>query len=96
MDDVFFVILTYKGDDSTVEVEDPTNSIQELINKIMLVLGLSRVGLDFKPVIYALGRWYNGEDEILYSKVNGEEKYLIDYQVQPGDRLTLEMIPVAG
>ena len=96
MEEEFFVILSYQGNEYTVQVEDPTISIQELINKIMLVLGLSRVGLDFKPVIYALGRWYNGEDEILYSKVNGEEKYLIDYQVQPGDRLTLEMIPVAG
>ena len=96
MDDVFFVILTYQGDDSTVEVEDPTNSIQELINKIIVGLGLPRMDGAGNPVTYFLGRVHNDGEEVLKPKVNGEEKNLIDYQVQPGDRLTLTMIPIAG
>ena len=89
MEDVFFVILTYQGNEYTVEVEDPTNSIQELINKIVVGLGLPRINGYGTPFPYFLGRELNDDWQVLEPEVNGEGKNLIDYQVKPGDRLTL-------
>jgi len=96
MEEEFFVVLNYQGNEYNVEVEDPTNSIQELINKVIVGLGLSRTDGGGNPATYHLGRVLDEEEEILQPKVDGEEKTLIDYQVQPGDKLTLTMIPIAG
>jgi len=96
MEEEFFVILSYQGNEYTVQIEDPTNTVQEIINKIIIGLGLSRLDGGGNPATYHLGRVLNDQEEILQPKVKGEEKNLIDYQVQPGDRLTLTMIPIAG
>lgn len=96
MEEDFFVLLSYQGNEYTVEVEDPTNSIQEIINKVITGLGLPRTDGGGNPATYHLGRVMDDKEEILQTKVNGEERTLVDYRIQPGDRLTLTMIPIAG
>lgn len=96
MEEPFFILLSYQGNDYTVEVEDPTNSIHEIINKVIVGLGLSRTDGGGNPATYHLGRIIDDQEEILKPKVNGEERTLVDYRIQPGDRLTLTMIPIAG
>lgn len=96
MEDEFFIVLSWQGNEYNVEVEDPTNTIQELINKIILGLGLSRTDGGGNPATYHIGRVLDDEEEILQPRMNGEERTLVDYQVQPGDKITLTMIPIAG
>lgn len=96
MEEEFMIVLSYQGNEYNVQIEDPTNSIQDIINKVIAGLGLSRVDGGGNPATYHLGRVVDDEEEILQPKVKGEEKTLIDYQVQPGDTLTLTMIPIAG
>ncbi|MFH1119800.1 MAG: hypothetical protein V1775_08240 [Bacteroidota bacterium] len=96
MEETFFILLAYQGNEYTVEIEDPTNSIQEIINKLITGLGLSRTDGGGNPATYHLGRVLDDQEEILQTKINGEERTLVDYRIQPGDRLTLTMIPIAG
>lgn len=96
MEDNFFVLLSYQGNEYTVEIEDPTNSVQEIINKVIVGLGLSRTDGGGNPATYHLGRILDDQEEILQPTINGEEQTLADYQIKPGDRLSLTMIPIAG
>ncbi len=96
MEEEFFIVLNYQGNEYNVEIEDPTSSIKEIIDKVILGLGLSRLDGGGNPATYVLGRQIDDQEDILQPKVDGEEKTLIDYQVQPGDRITLTMIPIAG
>lgn len=96
MEDEFFVLLSYQGNEYTVEIEDPTNSVQEIINKVIVGLGLSRTDGGGNPATYHLGRILDDQEEILQPTINGEEQTLADYQIKPGDRLSLTMIPIAG
>lgn len=90
------MILSYQGNEYNVEVEDPNSSIQDLINKLIAGLGLPRTDGGGNPATYHLGRVLDGDEEILQPKVDGEEKTLLDYHVNPGDHMTLTMIPIAG
>ncbi len=96
MEEGFFVVLAHQGNEYNVEVEDPNSPIQELINKLIIGLGLSRTDGGGNPATYYLGRVVDNEEEILQPKVDGEEKNLMDYGVKPGDYLTVTMIPIAG
>ena len=96
MEDEFFVLLSYQGNEYTVEIEDPTNSVQEIISKVIVGLGLSRTDGGGNPATYHLGRILDDQEEILQPTINGEEQTLADYQIKPGDRLSLTMIPIAG
>jgi hypothetical protein len=92
----FFIILNYQGNELTVQIEDSTNTIQDIIDKIINGLGLSKTDAGGNPVTYHLGMTRDGEELILQNRIKGEEKTLMDYNIQSGDRVTLTMIPIAG
>lgn len=96
MEEEFYIVLNFQGNEYTIEIEDPTNTIDEIIKKVIAGLGLSRVDGGNNPLVYHLGRSVDDNEEILQPRVKGEERTLIDYQVQPGDTLTLTTIPIAG
>ncbi len=96
MEDGFFVVISHQGNEYNVGIEDPNSPIGELIRKLILGLGLPQTDGGGHPATYYLGRVTDNQEEILQSKVDGEEKTLMDYNVKPGDYLTVTMIPIAG
>ncbi len=96
MEEEFFITVCYQGNEYSVEVEDPNRSIQDHINKLISGMRLPRADGGGNPSTYHLGRSIDGEEEILRPKIDGEEKTLLDYNVKPGDVLTLTMVPIAG
>jgi len=94
--DTLYLTINYQGKDTDVEIEDQTNSIQEIINKLVVALDLSRTDGAGNPASYHLGRLTDDFDEILPPFINGKEQTLLDYNIKDGDKLSLTMIPIAG
>lgn len=96
MEQGFYIVISYQGNEYNVEIEDPYSPIQDLIARLVRGLGLPRVDGGGNPATYLLGRIRNEEEEILQAWMQGEERTLLDYGVQPGDRISLTLIPIAG
>lgn len=96
MQDGFFIVLSHQGNEYNIEIEDPHCPIEDLIHKLVAGLELPRMDGGGQPATYHLGRVKGDEEQVLYPKVNGEIRNLVDYGVQPGDYITLTMVPIAG
>lgn len=96
MEEDFYIILSYQGNEYNIEIEDPLSPIEDLINNLITGLELPRTDGTGQPATYYLGRVVGEEEEILQTKVNGEIMNLKDYNVQPGENLTLTLVPIAG
>ncbi len=96
MNQDFFIVLSHKGREFNVAIQDPNSPIQDLIDRIITNLKLPRVDGGGNPAKYLLGRMHDNREEILQPRAGGEEKNLLDYNVKPGDRISLTIIPIAG
>lgn len=100
-DEDFIIILTIDGteyDEVEVKVTNPNKTIRDQISSIVQVFELPKIDGGGNPIQYLLGRsTESGEDEILeLDDEDGREMAIIDYNVQPGDRLHLISVPIAG
>lgn len=99
--DDFFIYLTIEGtpiENVKMEVADPMKTIREQINSIEEIFHLSKMDRGY-PFIYSLGLVEDDIDSphiLEFDDADGREQTLIDYNVQPGDHLSLISIPVAG
>lgn len=101
-DDEFVINLTIDGsalEEVEVKVNDPNKPLRDQINSLVQVFELPKMDNGGTPIQYLLGL-DNGdgvEPEILeIEDENGREQCLLDYNIQPGDRLHLISIPLAG
>lgn len=101
-DDEFIIILTIDGtsyEEVEVKVTDPHKTIRDQISSIVSVFELPKIDGGGNPIQYLLGQIMDesGEPEILeFEDADGREQALIDYNIQPGDRLQLISVPIAG
>lgn len=93
----FIITVNYQQNDYKVKVSNQAECIKDILDKIVTALNLKKIDGEGNPVIYHLGMMHeDGNIEILKTRVKGEEKTLMDYNVKNGDRLALTMIPIAG
>lgn len=101
-DDEFYINLTIDGtsfEEVEVKVTDPNKTIRDQINSIVKVFELPKMDNGGNPIQYLLGQETedDSEPEILeFEDENGREQCLLDYNIQPGDRLHLISVPIAG
>ena len=101
-DDEFTINLTIDGtsyEEVEVKVTDPNKTIRDQISSIVAVFELPKLDNGGNPIQYLLGQiMEDGEEpEILeFEDEDGREQALIDYNIQPGDRLHLISVPIAG
>ena len=101
-DDGFIINLTIGGtsyEEVEVKVTDPNKTIRDQISSIVAVFELPKLDNGGNPIQYLLGQiMEDGEEpEILeFEDEDGREQALIDYNIQPGDRLHLISVPIAG
>ena len=101
-DDEFIIILTIDGtsyEEVEVKFTDPHKTIRDQISSIVSVFELPKIDGGGNPIQYLLGQIMDesGEPEILeFEDADGREQALIDYNIQPGDRLQLISVPIAG
>lgn len=97
MSEEFYIVLSINGDENEVDVTNPYDTINVLIDNIIHVFELPRVDGGGNPVTYFLGKTdESGEEIILHPERNKQEQNLVDYNVKSGDRLVLTMVPLAG
>ncbi len=96
MEQGFYVVLSYQGNEYNVEIENPNRPLRDLIINLVTRLELPHVDGGGNPATYYLGRSVQGQEEILQARVKGEEMTLMDYDVKSGDRITLTILPIAG
>ena len=101
-DDEFIVSLTIDGtsfDEVEVKVTDPNKTIRDQINSIVQVFELPKMDNGGNPIQYLLGQMMEDSDEpeiLVFEDEEGREQCLMDYNIQPGDRLHLISVPIAG
>lgn len=101
-DDEFIVSLTIDGtsfDEVEVKVTDPNKTIRDQINSIVQVFELPKMDNGGNPIQYLLGQMMEDSDEpeiLEFEDEEGREQCLMDYNIQPGDRLHLISVPIAG
>jgi hypothetical protein len=101
-DDEFIIHLTIDGtayEEVEVKVSDPNKTIRDQISSIVAVFELPRLDNGGTPIQYLLGQITEDDDEPLileFEDEEGREQALIDYNIQPGDRLHLISVPIAG
>ena len=101
-DDEFIIHLTIDGtayEEVEVKVSDPNKPIRDQISSIVAVFELPRLDNGGTPIQYLLGQITEDDDEPLileFEDEEGREQALIDYNIQPGDRLHLISVPIAG
>lgn len=79
-------------EDVEVKVENPARCIRDLINSIIDKFELPTIDAGGNPLKYMLCKLNEGEDEpVIFEEQdeNGCEMNLLDYNVQPSDRLVL-------
>ncbi len=97
MDEEFYIVLSYQGNEYEIDVTNPHDNIRLVIENLIEVLKLPKVDGGGNPATYFLGKMdESGEEIILHSEVNRREQTLLDYDVNTGDRLILTMVPIAG
>ena len=100
--DEFIITLTIEGtqyEEVDVEVTDPMKTIREQINSIVEVFHLPKMDNGGNPITYLLGRIEDESDSptiLEFDDADGREQTLIDYNVQPSDRLHLISRAIAG
>ena len=100
--DDFIIILSIEGtefEEVEVKVEDPYRTIRELINNIIKEFELPKMDNGGIPIEYLLGRPGDGDEDAFifqFEDENGYEQNLLDYNVQPGDSLSLVRNIIAG
>ncbi|MBQ0050250.1 MAG: hypothetical protein KBT12_08485 [Bacteroidales bacterium] len=101
-DDDFIVLLTIDGteyEEVEVKISDPNKTIREQVTSIVTVFEMPKVDGGGNPIQYLLGQILEGDDEpsiLEFEDQEGREMALIDYDVQPGDRIHLISVPIAG
>ena len=102
LEEEFIINLTIDGtafEDVDIKVTDPNKTIRDQISSIVQVFELPKMDNGGNPIQYLLGLIINdgAEPEILdFEDEDGREQCLMDYNVQPGDRLYLISVPIAG
>ncbi|MBR2400227.1 MAG: hypothetical protein IKB03_00530 [Tidjanibacter sp.] len=102
IDDEFIIYLTIDGtsyEEVEVKVTDPHKTIRDQISSIVSVFELPKIDNGGNPIQYLLGQIIDDADEpeiLEFEDADGRERALVDYNVQPGDRLHLISIPIAG
>lgn len=99
--DDLIIILTIDGtpyEEVEVKVTDINKTVRDQVATIVSVFELPKLDNGGNPIDYLLGIMRDGvEPEIMeFEDEDGREKALIDYDLQPGDRLHLINQPVAG
>ena len=100
--DDFIILLTIDGtayEEVEVKVTDPNKTIRDQVDSIVQVFELPKIDNGGNPIQYLLGAIMEDdqEPEILeFTDDEGREMALIDYNVQPFDRLHLISVPIAG
>ncbi|MCH5224513.1 MAG: hypothetical protein J1D77_00890 [Muribaculaceae bacterium] len=99
----FIVILTIEGtpyEEVEVQITDPYKTIRDQIENIVRAFELPKVNDDGEPIIYHLGKLKDSDDSETFildeTGNNGEEKSLMDYNIERGDHLHLLAVPIAG
>ena len=98
----FIVMLTIDGtayDEIEVKVTDPNKTVREQIDSIIQVFELPKMDNGGNPIQYLLGQILEDGEEpkiLEFEDEDGREQCLMDYNVQPGDRLHLISVPIAG
>lgn len=101
-EDDFIVLLTIDGteyEEVEVKISDPNKTIREQVSSIVTVFEMPKVDGGGNPIQYLLGQILDGDDEpsiLEFEDQEGREMALIDYDVQPGDRIHLISVPIAG
>ena len=101
-DDEFIINLTIDGtafEDVDVKVTDPNKTIRDQINSIVQVFELPKMDNGGNPIQYLLGQMLDDSEEpkiLDFEDEDGREQCLMDYNIQPGDRLHLISVPIAG
>ena len=98
----FIVMLTIDGtsyDEIEVKVTDPNKTVRDQINSIVQVFELPKMDNGGNPIQYLLGQVLDDDEEpkiLDFEDEDGREQCLLDYNIQPGDRLQLISVPIAG
>ncbi len=87
MDKGFNINIRYHGMDYLVKIEDPSEPLKDIIEKLAYNMGVPRYDRHNNPVTHSLERKVGTAEEALRTHVNGEDKSLLDYNVKPGDKL---------
>jgi uncharacterized ubiquitin-like protein YukD len=97
MEEEFYIVLSYNGDEFEVDVTNPNDNIRTVIENLIDVLNLPKVDGGGNPSTYFLGKKdENDEEIILHPEIDKREQTLLDYDVESGDILILTMVPLAG
>lgn len=99
MAEEFFLHLSYNGKTNKFKVNNPTDSLSLLMEKLKGtgVFDMPAVDSSGAPINYYFGKPdENGQAIILNPKGARMEQYLHDYNVNPGDSLIIVHEPIAG
>ena len=101
-DDEFIINLSIEGsslEEVEVKVTDPQKTIRDQISSIVQVFELPKMDNGGNPIQYLLGQVLDDDEEpkiLDFEDEDGREQCLLDYNIQPGDRLQLISVPIAG
>ncbi|MBR6981771.1 MAG: hypothetical protein IKH88_18335 [Prevotella sp.] len=101
-EDDFIINLSIEGssfEEVEVKVEDPNRNIRDLINNIVREFELPKMDNGGAPIEYMLGQVLPDEEEpkiFHFEDEDGYELCLLDYDVKPGDHLSLVRNIIAG
>ena len=90
------IVLVYQENKYSMQVEDLTKPITDIIKEIVEALRLSWQDAGGNPITYHLGRHTGNEEEILRPKHQGKEQTFYDYNIRQGDELILIKEVIAG
>ena len=101
-EDEFIINLSIEGsslEEVEVKVTDPQKTIRDQISSIVQVFELPKMDNGGNPIQYLLGQVLDDDEEpkiLDFEDEDGREQCLLDYNIQPGDRLQLISVPIAG
>ena len=101
-DEEFIINLSIEGsslEEVEVKVTDPQQTIRDQISSIVQVFELPKMDNGGNPIQYLLGQVLDDDEEpkiLDFEDEDGREQCLLDYNIQPGDRLQLISVPIAG
>lgn len=90
------IILLHEGSEYSVEIEDLSKTIDDVLSALVASLGLPRYDDYGVPYVYYLGRVKDDQSEILHPYINNNAKTLADYFIQSGDTLSITYVPNAA
>lgn len=96
MNESLYIIVRHRGNEYLVEIDDPTEPLKSIVNKLVGLLGIERRDRNGTPLYHYLERKVGVEEELLQPQVDGEDKSLLDYNVKSEDMFFIRTFSVGS